>query len=146
MSLLVSSVPGRLRARHPSTRPPASLAAIARRLRTLTGVVEVRPNQTARSLVVVYDPQVTRQWQMEEGVRDALTEALPTLDRQHLQGTPEPLVRRFNRYSKVGAAGALGTSIALALVGSRRWHAWTGWAAVGLLGVHLYVHRKRLFA
>ncbi|MDO5103761.1 MAG: hypothetical protein Q4D91_12845 [Lautropia sp.] len=53
--------------------------------------------------------------------------------------------KRVNQVAKQGMLLSLGSSLGLAAAGSKKGHIVTGSAFVGLLGVHLAVHRKSLF-
>ncbi|MDO4681574.1 MAG: hypothetical protein Q4B17_02140 [Lautropia sp.] len=50
-----------------------------------------------------------------------------------------------NQVAKQGMLLSLGSSLGLVAAGSKKGHAVTGSAFVGLLGVHLAIHRKSLF-
>lgn len=53
--------------------------------------------------------------------------------------------KRVNQVAKQGMLLSLGSSLGLVAAGSKKGHLVTGSAFVGLLGVHLAVHRKSLF-
>lgn len=50
-----------------------------------------------------------------------------------------------NQVAKQGMLLSLGSSLGLVAAGAKKGHAVTGSAFVGLLGVHLAIHRKSLF-
>ncbi len=155
MNRFASILPGRLRIRAPELRGIGIQQALQALLRELPATVALRANAAARSLLVVYDPQVMPPQAMQQQVADILDRVLghpaqqtPTPPRK---GAPVPAVglagsrqMQLNRAAKIGMLSSLSASLALAAAGAKHWHIGTGMAFVACLGAHLVTHRRRL--
>lgn len=139
MNAIVSSLPGRIRLRHPALRQPRRLASLGAQLAALEGVAAVRANAAAGSLVVAYavDFEVKR---MEAAVAAA---AAATIGARH--APPHARQRRVRGKTIVnrGMLASLAASL-LALAAGKRWHAASGGVFLAFLVFHLASHRRQL--
>lgn len=140
MTRIVASIPGRIRLRDPALRQAARLARLAASLQTLAGVRAVDGNPGAGSIVIHYDAAAASVDAMEAAIEQAAERALTEARSNYRPSTRV----RINRYAKRGMLLTLSTSLALAALGQKRWHALAGGAFIGCLGVHLLVHRRNL--
>jgi hypothetical protein len=152
MSLVASSLPGRLRLRDRSLREPALLERTRKSIAGWKDVQAVEANPRAGSLLVRYDADRLPQASVEARARAAMERMTGKgTARVGVGGTAAQarqksgtLRVRANRWAKRGMLASLGVSLALALAGSKRWHALTGVLFLHALGVHLWVHRRHL--
>lgn len=155
MSCIVSSTPGRIRLRHASLQSNAVCSALCNALEKMEGVTRTTGNPKAGSIVVYYDPQrnaaameaaiaghCNAAWTSAPAPENSATAAPPSAPAAQLHA-PSTRVR-VNRLAKRGMLLGLGTSLALAALGNKRWHAATGLVFVGCLAAHLTVHRRHL--
>lgn len=140
MSRIVSSIPGRIRARDTALRQPERLARLHAALGATAGVLSASANAAAGSLVLHYDAARIPVEDMEAIVEAAVDAELA----RPKNGLPPSTRVRINRCAKYGMLGSLGISLALAASGQKRWHALSGALFVACLGVHLTVHRRHL--
>lgn len=145
---IVSSIPGRLRLRHPLLRRSAQSIDWSARLGALDGVLSVEANPRTGSLLVHYDVSRCGRAAMEAqitglGESSSEPEAADTID-----DSPSPsrraTAREWNRLAKLGMMASFPVSLALAATGSKKLHAVTGGVFSLLLLAHLVVHRRHL--
>lgn len=150
MNWIVSAVPGRIRIRDTRLRDAARQERLGAILAEIDGVVEVEGNPRTGSMLLRYTPEHTTRVEMEARVSAAVgTELAP----QPVAREPAPARtprrwqrdRKLNTWAKYGMLGSLGVSLALAAAGSKKAHAATGGLFLGLLGIHMAVHRRHLF-
>jgi hypothetical protein len=152
-----------MRVRNPCLRAAEKLDHLARALAALDASCEVTVNPGCGSVLVHYDRTRISRPDMEAGatrlIGEILASAPPPLvmdagadasapRRERRRGHYSPATMKLNRYAKYGMAAGLGLSVWLAYAGGggRRYHALAGWAFVACLGVHLAVHRHRLWS
>lgn len=140
MTRIVSSLPGRIRLRDAALKNPARSARLAAALAALPAVASVEANCTVGSLLIHYDAAQCASDAIERQVEAALDAELQ-LPRSAL---PPSTRVRINRAAKYGMLASLGSSLVLAALGNKRWHAATGLVFVACLGAHLTVHRRHL--
>jgi hypothetical protein len=143
MSRIVSSLPGRIRVRDKALRNQTRLEKLEAELRRMEGFTSLQTNLGAGSVVLHFDAARTDAATLETAVEAAVDAALAA-PLAKSQAGPSSLKRQANRYAKAGMLGSLTTSLALAAVGRKRWHAVTGGVFVACLGVHLGVYRRSL--
>lgn len=156
MHCIASSIPGRLRLRHPLLRDAARLARLSGDIRRWPQVGEVTANTRAGSLLVRYDAAALPESECRRRCTAAVAALLPepaaatrpppgAADRIHRSGRHTGGKRvRANRMAKAGMLLSLAASLGLAAMGARRLHVWTGLFFLHALGVHLWVHRRNL--
>lgn len=163
MSLITSSIPGRLRLRDRALRDDVRLDALCAAVARWRGVTDVEINLRAGSLLIHYDAArltpaacETRAVVAAEkllgsnapaGARESVkkrakvgagkTVAQP----HHPGGTPRV---RVNRWAKRAMLASLAISLLLAGAGRKRWHFLTGVVFLHALAAHLWVHRRHL--
>ena len=147
VSPVVSSLPGRLRLRHASLRQPARLEQLRQTLAAWPESRAIQANPATGSLLLSYDVAARPQSECEQRCEAALAALLPP------PATPAALqaprasrtqTLRANRLAKRGMLASLAASMALAAVGAKRSHIWTGVVFLHALGVHLWVYRRSL--
>jgi hypothetical protein len=149
MTLIVSSIPGRLRLRARNLD-----AALPEAIATMTawpGVGEVVHNPRAASLLIRYDPRILSQASMEAaalGALGAADEAAPAALTDIPEADAEPtntgVQRRqwrsdINRNAKYGAMAAMTVSLLALPARRRRLHVEAGVLALVFTGVHMYI-------
>lgn len=150
---LASRLPGRLRLRDRALRGRDAHEGLLAEFRGWPGVVSVEGNLTTGSILLHYDVGQVTQADMEAKVLKAVsgpeTTPEPVASKAPAKRLASPsssrraLIRRLNRYSKIGMLGSLALSLA-ALAGSKRMHAGAGGLFVALMLVHMGVHRHHL--
>ncbi|AYH42212.1 HMA2 domain-containing protein [Azoarcus sp. DN11] len=151
MQWIVSAVPGRIRIRAVQLRDAARQERLGAVLAEIDGIVDVEGNPRTGSMLLRYTPERATRVEMEARVSAAVGAELapPAAPRaeDHAPRTPRRWQRdrRLNTWAKYGMLGSLGVSLALAAAGNKKAHAATGGLFLGLLGVHLAVHRRHLF-
>lgn len=152
---LASSLPGRLRLRDRALRGKDLHESLLAEFRAWPGVVGAEGNLTTGSILLHYEVGQVAQADMEARVLAAVPglAAAPEPDapqapaKRSLTAAPTPsrraLLRRLNRYSKIGMMGSLALSLA-AIAASKRVHAGAGGLFVALMLVHMGVHRHHL--
>ena len=155
MSLIVSSIPGRLRLRvrdldaERAATLPVAIEAIA----ALPGVREVTDNPRTASVLIHYDSRILSQTSMETAVltllgadhtiAPAVTEAAGV---EAAKTRPPQATWRahINRGAKLGTMAAMAVSLLALLARYKRVHARAGILALVFASVHLYIQRRRL--
>lgn len=145
---IVSSIPGRLRLRHPLLRQHERSDDLSTRLRGLEAVVSVEANPITGSLLVIYDAARCARAAMERqitGLGESRGETGPA-DRGNESPAPSSraAARQLNRLAKLGMMASLPVSLAFAAAGGKKLHALTGGVFSVLLLAHLVVHRRHL--
>lgn len=163
MDLIASSVPGRLRVRHRALCGDPRLDALRAAVARWRGVVGAETNPRAGSLLIRYHTTQLTLTACERRVVAAVEKLLVThvranvrenlkkhtkvgagetaAQRHHHGGT---LRVRVNRWAKRSMLASLGGSLALAVAGSKRWHALSGGLFLTALALHLWVHRRHI--
>jgi len=153
MHCIASSIPGRLRLRHALLRDPARLARLVGDFRQWPHVGEVSANVRTGSLLVHYDAAALSESECARRCAAAVTGLLPAPPRD--AAPPIPVATRAerragsprvhaNRLAKAGMLAGLAASMVVAAMGAKRLHIWTGVFFLHALGVHLWVHRRKL--
>ncbi|WP_407279585.1 hypothetical protein U5817_02305 [Aromatoleum evansii] len=152
MNRIASAVPGRIRIRDSRLRDSARHAALGATLAALDGAGQIEGNLLTGSFLLRYDAARVAPAVMEARVAAAVATALDpqqvaAQDAAPARRTPRRWQRdrRLNTWAKYGMLGSLGISLALAAAGSKKAHAATGGLFLGLLGIHMAVHRRHLF-
>lgn len=152
MKWIVSAVPGRIRIRDSQLRDAARQERLGAVLAEIDGVVEVEGNPRTGSMLLRYTPEHTTRVEMEARISAAIAAELeppPVAAQEEASGRRTlrrwQRDRRLNTWAKYGMLGSLGASLALAAAGSKKAHAATGALFLGLLGIHMAVHRRHLF-
>lgn len=153
MSLIASSIPGRLRLRNHALRDPTRLAALRAGIMRWRNVAAVEANPKAGSLLIRYDARMLTRECCEAR---ALAIVEKSLGKAHASkvgaGETVPQSRhrdgtsrvRANRWAKRGMLSSLAVSLLLAAAGTKRWHALTGVLFLHALAAHLWVHRRHI--
>lgn len=152
MKWIVSAVPGRIRIRDSQLRDAARQERLGAVLAEIDGVVEVEGNPRTGSMLLRYTPEHTTRVEMEARISAAIAAELeppPVAAQEEASGRRTlrrwQRDRRLNTWAKYGMLGSLGASLALAAAGSKKAHAAIGALFLGLLGIHMAVHRRHLF-
>lgn len=135
MLAIASSIPGRLRVRHPGLRAPEA-AQIVTRLAALPGVETVQHNLRVGSLLVMYDENRLR----EEDLLAALD--VPSAGRADREPEEPVALTVPPRLIAAGMAGTLGLTVYGAIVGKRRLHVTSGMLFLVAVGIHLLAGRR----
>lgn len=156
-TVIVSSIPGRLRLRHPLLRRAQQSNEVAARLRSIVGVLSVEANPATGSLLLHYDSARCDRSSMETQVAatarfdDAAPFGMlpPQSETRPQPQAPSPSRKRgpgreLNRLAKVGMVVSFPVSLAFAAAGGKRLHALAGGVFTLLLLIHLAVHRHHL--
>ncbi len=152
MARIVSSIPGRLRLRGDALHDPVLLRQLSDRVAHWRHVAAVEGNPRTGSLLVHYDAARLDRACCEQRALAAAANVLGTTHVKVSAGeTAQPAPRhgapsrvKANRWAKRGMLASLATSLLLAAVGSKRWHALTGVLFLHALAVHLWVHRRHI--
>lgn len=149
-SVIVASIPGRLRLRDGRLRDGPRCRALEGRLNAVAGVVTVGVSPATGSVLVHYDPAACP-WESFERLAVEAFEAVCPGGETMPAATPLrsgpyrwQRERRWNRAAKWGMLASFPVSLALAAAGSKKLHAASGGVFSALLLVHLYVHRRHL--
>lgn len=154
VNCIVSSIPGRLRLRHPALRNPARLEKLEHRLAAWPQVLELKANPATGSLLLRYDVVGLGEAECASRCEAALADLLPRPpEKVAVVDAPPAKPRstrartlRANRLAKRGMLASLVASMLLAAAGAKRGHIWTGMFFLHALGVHLWVHRRTLIS
>ena len=155
MSLIVSSIPGRLRLRVRDLDPEqaAALPVAIESIAALPGVREVTDNPRTTSVLIHYDSRMLSQTSMETAVLTLLgaddTIAPAVTEAAGVEATkvrsPQTKWRaHINRSAKLGTMAAMTVSLLALLARYKRVHAKAGILALVFVSVHLYIQRRRL--
>lgn len=142
-SAIVSRLPGRLRLRDPSLRPPQDNEALRTELGGWDGMVAVEGNPTTGSLLLRYDIAQIPPHEMEARVAARLNTHLDQPEAPAVAAKERITLRQMNRAAKIGMIGSL-TGTLLALAVGKKLHAALGAMHVAFLMVHIANHRKKL--
>lgn len=152
MKRIASAVPGRIRIRDSHLRDSARHARLGSALAALDGVGSIEGNVVTGSFLLRYDAAQVPPAVMEARVLAAIADELdppPPAAQEEAPARRTPRRwqrdRRLNTWAKYGMLGSLGASLVLAAAGSKKAHAATGGLFLGLLGIHMAVHRRHLF-
>lgn len=148
-SLIVASIPGRLRMRDARLRDRLRMGEVAARIGAVPGVRAVEAAPATGSVLVLYDPAAASRACFEQKIVAAFDAVCPPAPpapaEPRASGTYRwQRERRWNRAAKWGMLASFPVSLALAAAGSKKLHAVTGGLFSVLLLVHLYVHRRHL--
>lgn len=139
MAFIVSSLPGRIRVRHPALREPARLAQLEAAAVRWRGVQSAKADPRAGSLLLHYDAARLERRGLEARLEAAARRLVPAAGRH----APSTRVR-INRLAKRGMLAGLGASLLFAAAGAKRLHIVTGGFFLAGLAAHLAVHRRHL--
>lgn len=137
--MLVSTLNGRVRVRARVLRSAATADRIAHDLRCLPGVIEVRTNPGAGSLVLTFDAEAFAIEELEERI-----EAQLHMAERRPRGGDRGVSRRINQVTKYGMLATLGTSLAYGYLGRKKAHMGFGAAFLVLAGAHLFRYQGSL--
>lgn len=135
--MIVSSIPGRIRIRHPRLRDRAWAEPACRRLAALPGV-EARLNERVGSLLVTYDPARAD----ERSIREALD--LPAADGGTTDGGTtggDSGWRVPGGALELWVLGSLGLTIATGFLRLRSLHVAAGVVLIASAATHVYRSR-----
>lgn len=158
MSLVASSVPGRLRLRDAALRDPQRLELLHGTLARWPGVLALEANAKTGSLLIHYDAMKLTRERCEvralaaagkllgkaRNVKEVEVGAGGTAAHAHHPGPGGTPRVKANRWAKRGMLTSLAVSLLLAGLGGKRWHALTGVLFLHALALHLFVHRRHL--
>ena len=151
MTSIASSIPGRLRLRHPALRDHGRLARLGALVNTWPGIGGVTTNPAAGSLVATYDPTVLSEPESRRRAEAAVAALVPAAKPRPAKAAvtgparrPRMTPARANRIAKPVMLASLAVSLALAAAGAKRAHILTGIGFLHALGVHLWVQRRNL--
>lgn len=160
MSMIASSVPGRIRLRHELLRRKPALERLRSAVAVWPPVRAVKANSVNGSLTVHYDPSATEPGRFAGELLDAARQLVGAVQPPGPPPVPPsapgsartagpggdaaPRRVRANRWAKRGMLGSLALSLLLAAGGGKRGHALAGIAFLHALAAHLWVHRRRL--
>lgn len=146
MSRIASSVQGRLRLCDERLRDAAWGTRLQRAAEALPGVIRVRVNAAACSIVVEYAPNEVSRAAFERSLLACIPVAQPGIVAVPERAVPARRVwrQRANRYAKYGAMASLAFSLLAAASGRKRLHIASGGVFLAFLGVHMYIHRRHL--
>ncbi|MDR0635399.1 MAG: hypothetical protein LBF91_10540 [Azoarcus sp.] len=145
MSLIVSSIPGRIRIRHKALADASHSGRVRAACLALDGVARVDANIAAASLTVYYDAAAISAGTMENAI-DGIAAGGPGAARGKRRRGERHREAALNRYAKYGMLSGLAAALVLANRRTRRAHALSGWLFVACLGAHLYYHRNRILS
>lgn len=135
--MIVSTLYGRIRIRSKFLKSARACSTAKRCIEEYPGVIEVRANRGAGSLVVRFDEQAVDVGELEERIESICMSA----SNGQQNGT---LSRRINRVTKVGMISTLAASVACGFAGKKKPHIGFGVAFLGFAGAHIYRHSSRL--
>jgi hypothetical protein len=140
-----------LRLRHATLRNPLRLRQLQQTLGQWPQIQVMTPNARTGSLLLIYDALALPEAECVQRCEAALAALQPgtggaplTLPRPARPRGAGGRAKRANRLAKHGMLASLTASLALAALGVKRAHVWTGIAFLHALGVHLWVHRRNL--
>jgi len=137
-----SAVDGRIRLRRPEFHDPGVVQELSGRLRGLEGVTKVAGNAQAGSILIYYD---ARQMGLED-----IKGKVARLSGTGAGGARPPIRKRARGRSLRATASTVTNlgmlaSLGMTLTGRRRSHMRWGKTFLGLLAVHLFLYRKKLW-
>lgn len=152
MNGIASSIPGRLRLRHPALRERGRLVRLGELVHEWPGICAVMPNPVTGSLLASYDPALLTEPECRRRAEAAMSKLLSDAKPRAAAIAVSKPARRpritpanANRIAKPVMLASLATSLALAAAGAKRAHILTGIAFLHALGVHVWVQRRNLF-
>lgn len=145
VNFIASAIPGRIRVRTPALRNPDLLAQMGQAMQNLAGVVSMRPNAAACSIIMEYDSNQVPASEMQAQVETLVTSKLAIPPSAESHPKKNTFRRRANRWAKYGSIASLGVSLAALAVGGKRLHVIGGGVFVAFLAVHMAIHRKHTF-
>jgi len=137
-TLIASSTTGRIRLRSPMLKSTSFLEGLESNLAEIQGVIRVRGNPSAGSLIVEYDPKICSEDWVEGKVEEIYLEAA----QQNRNRTGEFL----GKATKVGMAATLTTAVVYGFSGKKKPHIRAGSAFLGFAALHMLRHSKRLLS
>lgn len=137
--MIVSTVAGRIRVRSNRLKSKKNAERVRERASALAGVMDVRVNPAAGSLVVSYDAA-----QVDALVLEEQLEALCAAGSGIPLTISGDLSRHLNQATKLGMMATLGTSLALGFAGRKKAHIGFGAAFVAFAGMHMLRYQKTL--
>ncbi|MDD3529660.1 MAG: hypothetical protein PHS77_07255 [Gallionellaceae bacterium] len=149
MTCIASSIPGRMRLRHPALRDPARMQQLLVAIGTWPGTLGHIVNTRTGSLLLTYDPSLIKEADCRaraESAIEALAPASPPPAEAKARSPRHSRIvsKRINTMSKRTMLASLAASMLLAAVGAKRGHIWTGLVFLHALGAHLWVYRRTL--
>lgn len=144
MSIIISSIPGRIRLRDKILRDPTKLNELKQKLFQIAAITSSQGNARTGSLLLYFDQNVIALSAMEANI-DSIVD-------QIINNAPKPEVllskKNFTRYNKMVMLVSLGASLVALRLERRktriRWHQLTGYLFIANLGAHLFFYRKAL--
>lgn len=149
MTCIASSIPGRLRLRHPALREPARMRQLIDAVNAWPGALGHIANTRTGSLLLTYDPSLVQEADCRARA-EAAVEALapssqpPAVAKPRAPRRSRIATKRINTMSKRAMLASLAASMVLAAVGAKRGHIWTGLVFLHALGAHLWIYRRTL--
>lgn len=134
--MLVSSLPGRLRVRHDLFTDHNLSLDIHKQVASINGVHSASINTSTGSMLVVYDTKVLALQEAENSILGILPVK-----------TSAKSPKNWNRgkLAKRGMLACLGISLTMAALDEEDIHILFGLGFIGFLGLHLNIHKKRIF-
>ncbi|MCG8425904.1 MAG: hypothetical protein MI754_00945 [Chromatiales bacterium] len=114
-------------------------SSIREKIEHLPGVLEVRTNPGAGSIVVNYDTHVVDATVLEDQI-----EAICSPNASGNGENGNGLAKQLNRATKVGMMTTLATSITYGFLGKKKPHIAYGTAFLAFAGLHMLKHSSRL--
>lgn len=132
--MISSSIPGRIRIRHPQLRLHDRAERARRDVAALTGIDGATLNERVGSLLVSFDPTRTSEREILLALGLPVDRAVPARDGR--QRMPAGLV-------SMGLIGSLGLTVAAGFLRLKWLHVAAGAALVAFVGAHVYRSRKQ---
>ena len=138
--MIVSTVDGRLRVRANRLKSKKISESVKKRIEALDGVISVRTNPGAASLIVYFHAEGVDTDMLEEEIVAICT---PSKSGKRSEAQSQ-LSRRLNQANKIGMAGTLAASLAYGYLGKKKLHIQYGTAFVALAGLHMLKYSRTL--
>lgn len=143
MPTIVSRLPGRLRIRHANLRNNEKLASLCADLGAWDGVIDVKGNPTAGSIVVYYDDHVISSETIEALASARIAEFVGAIIPRETGEKVEFSLARMNRPIKIGMSVSLAATVGTLAI-SKGAHAAAGGALLVFLLLHMATYRRTL--
>ncbi|MBI2894027.1 MAG: hypothetical protein HYY06_10780 [Deltaproteobacteria bacterium] len=133
--MIASSIPGRIRFRHPQLRVHDRAEPARRKVAALSGVEKAQLNERVGSLLVSFDPGRASEQQILEALSLPI-DRVDAADEARGRRPPGGLL-------SLGLLSSLGMTVAAGILKLKWLHVAAGAALVGFVGAHVYRSRKQ---
>ncbi len=137
--MIVSTVSGRMRIRLHRLKSRKISAIAKKRIKALSGIINVRCNSSAGSMVIEFDAHQAQVEQLEIQVEEIIKAAQSPVQRSR-----KATRKKINQAIKIGMISSLAGSLIYAAFGKKKAHINFGKAFLVFASLHMLKHYKTL--